>query len=166
MTEPTRASALEFRLTARQRGRYGRGLVGIAVIVWSVGLVRLAVTHRLDRVTGWAGLVVLALVLAALVVALRRVEPVVVLDDDAASWRWGPRQASITWSEVRGVEVRERGTARRVLLVHGPGRAGRGGRALLPVPLTGGSLLGPGPDPELDHKVEVIRRWWQEHAQP
>jgi len=37
---------------------------------------------------------------------------------------------------------------------------------LLPVPLTGGSLLGPGPDPELDHKVEVIRRWWQEHAQP
>ncbi len=36
------------------------------------------------------------------------------------------------------------------------------GRTVLPVPLTGGSLLGPGADPGLDDKVELIRQWWLE----
>jgi hypothetical protein len=156
VTEPQPASALEFRLTDRQRRRSARGLVGLAAIVWSVGLVRLAVTHRLEDTGGWLGLAVLALVLGVVVQLLRRVRPVVVLDADAAHWRWGPRRASIPWSEVEEIEVRERGTARRVVL------AGPGGRMVLPVPLTGGSLVGPGPDPALDEKVEIIRRWWGE----
>ena len=79
-----------------------------------------------------------------------------VLDDEAVHWRWGPRQATVAWSDVDAVEVRERGTARRIVLV------GPGGRSVLPVPLTGGSLVGPGLDPGLDEKVELIRRWWDE----
>ncbi|HVN51504.1 MAG TPA: hypothetical protein VMT43_08735 [Acidimicrobiales bacterium] len=160
MTDPSRASALEFRLTDRQRRRYGRGLVGLALIAWSVGLVRLAVTQRLDRLDGWAGLAVLGAILAAIVAVVRRVEPLLVLDDDAARWQWGPRRAAVAWSDVSAVEVRERGIARRVLLV------GSRGRTVLPVPLTGGSLIGPGPDPELDDKVDVIRRWWEERRRP
>jgi hypothetical protein len=157
VSDPTRASALEFRLTDRQRRRYGRGLAGLAAIAWSIGLVRLAITHRLDQVGGWAGLVVLAAVLAFLVAGVRRVQPVLVLDETGAHWRWGPRQSSTAWADVAAVEVRERGTARRVVLT------GPGGRTVLPVPLTGGSLVGPGADPELDHKVDVIRQWWEEH---
>ena len=157
MTDPPRASALEFRLTDRQRRRSGRGLVGLAAMAWSIGLVRLAVTHRLDQAGGWAGLVVLAAVLAVLVAGVRRVQPVLVLDETAAHWRWGPRQSSMPWPEVDAVEVRERGTARRVVL------SGPVGRVVLPVPLTGGSLVGPGVDPGLDEKVDVIRQWWQEH---
>jgi hypothetical protein len=41
-----------------------------------------------------------------------------------------------------------------------------GGRTVLPVPLTGGSLLSVGADPALDHKVDLIRQWWQGHASP
>ena len=160
MSDPTRASAIEFRLTPRQRRRYARGLVGIALIAWSVGLVRLAVTHRLDRLAGWAGLAVLGAILGLIVVTVRRVEPVLVLDDDVARWQWGPRRAAMAWSDVRAVEVRERGTARRVVLL------GSDGRSMLPVPLTGGSLVGPGADPELDDKVDVIRRWWDERRLP
>jgi hypothetical protein len=159
VSEPTRASALEFRLTDRQRRRYARGLVGLAVMAWSIGLVRLAVTRRLDQAGGWAGLIVLAVVLAAIIAGVRRVQPVLVLDETAAHWQWGPRQSSMAWDEVAAVEIRERGTARRVLLT------GPDGRSVLPVPLTGGSLIGPGSDPGLDDKVEVIRRWWAEHRQ-
>ena len=154
MTDPQPASALEFRLTDRQRRRSVRGLIGLAAMVWSVGLVRLAVTHRLDDAGGWVGLVVLAAVLGVVVALLRQVRPVAVLDADGVHWRWGPREASIPWADVDAVEIRERGTARRVVVV------GSAGRTVLPVPLTGGSLVGPGPDPALDEKVELIRRWW------
>jgi hypothetical protein len=156
VSDPQRATALEFRLTDLQRRRSAYGLVGIAAILWSVGVVRLAVTHRLDDLAGWVGLVVLAVVLGIVVVVVRQVHPVVVLDDEAAHWRWGPRQASVAWSDVEAVEVRERGTARRIVLVTS------GGRTVLPVPLTGGSLVGPGLDPALDEKVEIVRRWWGE----
>jgi hypothetical protein len=129
-------------------------------MVWSVGLVRLAVTQRLDEAAGWIGLVVLAVALGAVVMVVRQVQPVVVLDEDAVHWRWGPRHAVVAWSDVQSVEVRERGTARRVVLVRSDDRA------VLPVPLTGGSLIGPGPDPALDEKVDLIRRWWGEHRSP
>jgi len=56
------------------------------------------------------------------------------------------------------VELVERGTARRVVLTRHDG-----GRERLPVPLTGGSLVGPGRDPDLDDKVDLIRRWWVDH---
>ena len=47
--------------------------------------------------------------------------------------------------------------SRRVVVHHG------GRHTVLPVPLTGGSLLGPTHDPALDHKVELLEDWWREH---
>ena len=65
------------------------------------------------------------------------------------------------WSDVDAVEVRERGTARRVVLVRA------GGRPVLPVPAdrwvagrAGASI------PGSTSKVELIRRWWDERRSP
>ena len=149
------ATTIGFELTARQRRRSLRGLIGLAVIVWSLGLVRFAVTDRLSRPGGWVALAGLAVLLGLVVLALRAVRPVVVVAGDALELRWGPRHRRLLGRDVTEIGIRERGTARRVVVAH------RGGRTVLPVPLTGGSLLGPGPDPELEHKVDLIRGWWQ-----
>ena len=145
---------VEFRFTAGQQRRYRRGLGGIAVMVWAAGFVRFTLVDRLSHASGWVELVVLAVLLAAAAAALGSVQPAAALDAEGADWRWGPRHVRLDWSEVTAVEVRERGTARRVVLVRADGTV------RLPVPLTGGSLVGPGPDPGLDGKVDLIRRWW------
>jgi hypothetical protein len=147
---------VEFRLTDGQQRRSGRGLIGLAAMVWALGVVRFAVAHRLSQAGGWLALMALAALLAAAVGGLRRVHPVVVLADDAVLFHWGPRHWRVPWADVRDVSVRERGTSRRVVVTHDRGRT------VLPVPLTGGSLLGPGVDPGLDDKVDLIRRWWLE----
>ena len=67
--------------------------------------------------------------------------------------QWLPREELLTFEELERL-------ARRVVL-----RSGRRTR-VLPVPLTGGSILGPGADPGLDEKLELIRRWWLEHRSP
>ncbi len=144
-------------MTAAQQRRYRRGLVAVAAMVWSAGLVRFTLVDRLAHASGWLALVALAVLLVAVAWALSSVQPVTGLDPDGVAWRWGPRQQRVRWSEIAGVEVRERGAARRVLLVRADGRL------RLPVPLTGGSLIGPGPDPDLDSKVELIHRWWVAH---
>jgi hypothetical protein len=146
---------LVFRLTERQRRRRVWGLCGLALIAWGAGVVRFVVAHRLDRSSGWVALVVLAALLAVAVVWVARVQPHVTLGPEAVVAAWGPWQRQVAREAVTAVEVRERGTARRVVVTHG------GGRLVLPVPLTGGSLIGPGPDPSLDEKVEMVRRWWQ-----
>jgi hypothetical protein len=153
VVEPA-GDTLEFRFTAGQRRRYRRGLGGIAGMVWAAGLVRFTVVDRLSRPSGWLLLVVLAVLLAAVAGALGSVQPTTRLDDAGLSWQWGPRQRRASWAEVTAVEVRERGVARRIVITDGLGRT------TLPVPLTGGSLVGPGPDPELDGKAELIRQRW------
>jgi hypothetical protein len=154
------AATMAFRLTAHQRRRFRIGLGGVALIVWSMGVVRLAVTHRMTAAAGLVPLVVLTVALAVVVAILARMQPIVVLTDDALHLRWGPRRAEIGWGEVDDVVIRERGVGRRVV-VHAAGR-----RRVLPVPFTGGSILSPGADPDLDHKVELIRGWWLERRSP
>lgn len=149
-------TTIVFRLTAHQQRRFRIGLGGVAVIVWSMGLVRLAVTDRLTSTAGIVPIVVLSAALAVVVAIVSRMQPIVVLTDSALHLRWGPRRSEIAWVDVDDVVIRERGVGRRVV-VHAAGR-----RRVLPVPLTGGSILSPGPDPDLDHKVELIRAWWRE----
>jgi hypothetical protein len=154
--DPT-TDSVELHLTAAQQRRYRRGLVAVAAMVWSAGLVRFTLVDRLAHVSGWLALLVLAVLLLAVAWALSSVQPVTGLDSQGVGWRWGPRQRRVRWSEITGVEVRDRGMARQVLLVRADDRL------RLPVPLTGGSLLGPGPDPDLDTKVDLIHRWWVAH---
>ncbi len=159
-SSPAGAATLVFHLTAAQRRRYRIGVAGVAAIVWSLGLVRLVVSGRVTASSGYLGLVVLALALGAASVTTGRVLPVVVLDGDGVRARWGFRRAAVPWSSMRGITVRERGVARRVVLDHD------GRHTVLPVPLTGGSILSPGADPALDHKVDLLRQWWQERSAP
>ena len=147
-----------FRLTAGQGRRRRYGLVGGAAIIWSLGLVRFVVTDRLSSDHWVLPLVLLAAVLALGAVLLAAMAPVVVVTDDALAARHGPRRASIPCGEITAIDVRERGVSRRVVVHHG------GRHTVLPVPLTGGSLLGPGPDPALDHKVELLQEWWRERS--
>ena len=156
MDDPT-TQMVELRLTAPQRRRFRRGLVAVAAMVWSAGLVRFVLVDRLSHPSGWLALALLAGLLATAAWTLSSVQPVTALDPDGLTWRWGPRQQRVPWSAITGVEVRERGVARRVVVV------ASSHRVRLPVPLTGGSLIGPGADPELDAKVELIRRWWSTH---
>jgi hypothetical protein len=153
VVEPTR-DALELRFTAGQRRRYRRGLGGIAVMVWAAGLVRFTLVDRLSHPSGWLSLGVLAVLLAAAASAVGSVQPTTRLDDDGLSWQWGPRHRRVAWAQVTALEVRARGDARRIVVSDDLGRT------TLPVPLTGGSLLGPGLDPDLDGKVDLIRQRW------
>ena len=155
-TDPT-TDSVQLHLTAAQQRRYRRGLVAVAAMVWSAGLVRFTVVDRLSHASGWLALLVLAVLVMAVAWALSSVQPVTGLDSEGVVWRWGPRQRRVRWSEITRVEVRDRGVGRRVLLVRAEDRL------RLPVPLTGGSLLGPGPDPDLDTKVALIHRWWVAH---
>jgi len=156
----SQAGTLVFHLTASQRRRYRIGLAGAAAIVWVLGLVRLVVSGRVASSSGYLGLIVLALALVATAAAVGLVLPVVVVDGDGVRSRWGFRRSAVPWSSVTAIGVRERGEARRVVLDH------EGGKTVLPVPLTGGSILSPGVDPALDHKVDLLRQWWQEHLGP
>jgi hypothetical protein len=153
--QPAAAAVVAFAFTRHQRRRSRLGLIGLAGILWSAGIVRFALDHRLSTGSGWAAVVGLAVLLAFAVLALSSIQPLVALTDDAVVIRRGPRHHQVLWRDVTDIELRERGTARRVVLHRGEQHA------VLPVPLTGGSLIGPGADPELDHKVEVIRRRWQ-----
>jgi hypothetical protein len=156
--DPPVAPVVVFELTTRQRRRTRWGLIGLAAMAWSAGAVRFALDDRLSSASGWLSLLALAALLVLAVAALGGIQPLVVLTDDTIVIRRGPRHAQVPWSEVTGVEIRERGTARRAVLHHGDGHL------VLPVPLTGGSLVGPGPDPGLDHKVELIEEAWQRHG--
>jgi hypothetical protein len=150
--------AMIFRLTTSQGRRRRYGLAGGAAIVWSLGLVRFVVTDRLTTDHWVLPLVLLAAVLALGAALVAAMAPLVVVSDDVLASRYGPRRITIPCSEITDIELRERGIARRVVVRHG------GGHTVLPVPLTGGSLLGPGPDPELEHKVELLRGWWRERS--
>jgi len=152
------AGTMIFRLTAGQGRRRRYGLAGGAAIVWSLGLVRFVVADRLSADHWLLPLVLLAAVLALGAALLAAMAPVVVVTDDALAARHGPRRSTIACRDITDIEIRERGVARRVVVHHG------GGHTVLPVPLTGGSLLGPGPDPALDHKVDLLRGWWQERS--
>lgn len=154
------AATLVFRLTAGQSRRYRLGLAGVAVIVWFLGLVRLVVVGRLTTSSGVVGLVVLAVALGAVAALVGRIQPVLLLDGDQLRGRWGLRRVSVPWATVTGVTVRERGTARRIVVEH------QGGHTVVPVPLAGGSILSPGGDGGLDHKADLIRRWWRDHGSP
>jgi hypothetical protein len=149
-----------FQLTAGQQRRFRIGLIGAAVIGWSLGVVRLVTTGRFLSAGGLVPIVVLTLAAIVVVVAVTRMKRVVVLTADAVHLRWGPWRAEVPWTAVDAIDERDRGVARRVVL-----RSGRRVR-VLPVPLTGGSILGPGVDPGLDEKLEMIRRWWLEHRSP
>lgn len=149
-----------FHLTAGQQRRFRIGLIGGALIGWALGVVRLVTTDRFLSGNGILPLAVLTVAAIIVVVAVTRMKRVVVLTEDAAHLRWGPWHTEVPWSVVDAVDERERGLARRVVL-----RSGRRHR-VLPVPLTGGSILGPGADPGLDEKLELIRRWWLEHRDP
>jgi hypothetical protein len=149
-----------FRLTAAQQRRYRIGLVGGALIGWSLGVVRLVATGRFLSVGVIVPTLVLTLAVVVVAVVAARVDRVVVLTHEGVHTRWGPWWAEIAWADIEGVDERYRGLARRVAL-----RSGRNSR-VLPVPLTGGSILGPGIDPGLDEKLELIRRWWLEHRNP
>jgi len=144
-----------FRLTTAQGRRRRIGLMGGAAIVWTLGLVRYVVTGRVSGDRWVLPLVLLAAVLALGAALLAAMAPVVVVADDALASRYGPRRATIARGDIRAIDIRERGVARRVVVHHGTRRT------VLPVPLTGGSLLGPGSDPALDHKVELLRGWWR-----
>ena len=144
-----------FRLTTNQRRRTRIGLVGAGLIVWSLGVVRLVVTGRFG-LEGVVPTVVLTVATVVVMVAVDRVDRVVVLSDTAVHARWGPWRLELPWSEIDAVDERDRGLSRRITI-----RSGRRTR-VLPVPLTGGSILGPGPDPGLDEKLDLIRRWWLE----
>ena len=147
-------------LTAAQRRRFRVGLGAVALIVWSLGVVRLVVTGRVTASSGALGLVGLALALGAAAAAAGRVLPVVVADGAGIRARWAFRRLAVPWSAVTEISVRERGMARRVVLHHD------GRRSVLPVPLTGGSILSPGVDPALDEKVALLCQWWQGHSAP
>jgi hypothetical protein len=149
------SGAVVFRLTTGQQRRFRVGLVGAGLIVWSLGLVRLVVTGRFGS-EGVVPTLVLTVAVAIVVVVVARLERVVVLADDAVHARWGPWRSVMPWSEVDAIDERDRGLSRRVAI-----HVGRRTR-VLPVPLTGGSILGPGPDPGLDEKLDLIRRWWLE----
>jgi hypothetical protein len=149
-----------FRLTAAQQSRYRIGLVGGALIGWSLGVVRLVATGRFLSAGVIVPTLVLTLAVVVVTVVAARVDRVVVLTDEGVHTRWGPWRAEIAWADIEAVDERYRGLARRVAL-----RSSRGSR-VLPVPLTGGSILGPGIDPGLDEKLELIRRWWLEHRNP
>ncbi len=155
---------LELRYTAAQRRRYRRGLLAVGAMVWSAGFVRFTLVGRLTRPSGWLALVVLAALLVVLALAVATIEPILRLDDEGLAWRWGPRHQRLAWSQVGQVELVEQGTARRVVLqpVDPTGRR----RRRLPVPLTGGSLLGPGVDGDLDGKVDLIRGRWAAAGPP
>jgi len=145
-----------FRLTAVQQRRVRLGLVGGAVIVWGLGAVRLVATGRFLATGGVVPTALLTVALAVAVVAADRVRRVVVLTDDALHTRWGPWRRQIEWSDIEAIDRRDRGTSRRIVV-----RVG-GRTRVLPVPVTGGSILGAGRDPGLDEKLELIRRWWAE----
>jgi hypothetical protein len=149
------AAIVAFALTRRQRRRSRVGRLGLAAILWSGGLVRYAVDHRLAEWSGWLALIGLAALLALAVVALGAIQPLVALTVDGIVIRYGPRYDRVAWTEITEIEVRERGTARRAVVHRGEART------VLPVPLTGGSLIGPGPDPDLDTKVAAIRQRWR-----
>ncbi|MGZ4710031.1 MAG: hypothetical protein ACXWBN_14950, partial [Acidimicrobiales bacterium] len=150
------AGVMVFRLTAAQGRRRRIGFMGGAAILWTLGLVRFVVADRLSSDHWVLPLVLLAAVLALGAALLAAMAPVVVVTEEALAARHGPRRSTVARADITAVDIRERGVARRVVV-----RAG-GRRTVLPVPLTGGSLLGPGADPALDHKVDLIRRWWQE----
>ena len=150
-------TTMVFRLTAVQQRRVRLGLAGGAVIVWALGVVRLVVTGRFLTTDSVAPTAVLTVALVIAVIAADRVKRVVLLTDDALHTRWGPWRRTMAWTDIEAVDRRDRGVARRVVV-----RAG-GRTRVLPVPLTGGSILGPGRDPGLDEKLELIRRWWAEH---
>ncbi len=107
--EQPAAGSVELRFTAAQRRRYRRGLLAVAVMVWSAGLVRFTLVHRLSHASGWLDLGVLAGLLVAVAWALGSVQPVTGLDSEGVVWRWGPRHRRVRWSAVRGVEVRDAG---------------------------------------------------------
>jgi hypothetical protein len=157
---PGRTGTVVFRLTERQQRRWTWGLAGLALMAWGVAVVRFATERRLDRAGGWVALVIVAALLALAVRWVRNVQPTVTLSPEDLEATWGPRRWRIARADVTDVVVRERGTGRRVVVVHDRGRS------VLPVPLTGGSLVGPGPDPRLDEKVELVRRWWRDEQQP
>lgn len=146
-----------FHLTAGQQRRFRIGLIGGALIGWSLGLVRLVATGRFLSTGGLVPTAVLTIAAVVVVLAVSRMKRVVVLTDDAIHLRWGPWSRAVPWTTIDAVDERDRGLARRVM-VHAGGRS-----RVLPVPLTGGSILGPGVDPGLDEKLELIRRWWLEH---
>jgi hypothetical protein len=154
------SATLVFAFTAGQCRRYRVGVAGIAAIVWFLGLVRLVVAGRLTGRSGVVGLLVLAVALGAAAWLIGRTRPVLLLDATSARARWGLRRLAVQWQDVTGVVVRDRGTARRIVLQRADGHT------VLPVPLTGGSILSPGPDPGLDHKADLIRRWWEDHHSP
>jgi len=149
-----------FRLTASQGRRRRLGFMGGAAILWTLGLVRFVVADRLSSDHWVLPLVLLAAVLALGAALLAAMAPVVVVTATTLAARNGPRRATIARAEITAVDIRERGIARRVVVHHG------GRRTVLPVPLTGGSLLGPGADPALDHKVELLRGWWRDGLHP
>jgi hypothetical protein len=148
------AATVVFQLTAVQQRRYRVGLVGAGTIGWSLGVVRLVTTGRFLSAGQVVPTLVLTLAAVVVVVAAARVKRVVVLTDDAVHVRWGPWHRAVPWADIDAVDERDRGLSRRVVL-----RVGSRTR-VLPVPLTGGSILGPGADPGLDEKLELIRRWW------
>jgi hypothetical protein len=149
-----------FRLTATQGRRRRFGFMGGAAILWSLGLVRLVVADRLSTDHWVLPLVLLAAVLGLGAALLAAMAPVVVVTDTTLAARNGPRRSTIARDDITAIDLRERGTARRVVVRHG------GRHTVLPVPLTGGSLLGPGADPALDHKVDLLRGWWREGSHP
>lgn len=151
---------MTFRLTASQGRRRRLGFMGGAAIIWAIGLVRLVVTDRVSPGHWVLPLVLLAAVLALGAALLAAMAPVVVVTDVALAARNGPRRSTIARDDITALDIRERGTARRIVVHHG------GRHTVLPVPLTGGSLLGPGPDPALDHKLELLRGWWREGSRP
>jgi len=152
------AKTIVFRLTASQQRRYRFGLAGGASMVLSAGVVRLAITGRLMSLAGLVSISVLALALGAAAMVVIGMQPLVVVTETSLLARRGPRRTEVTWIDVTTIDIRERGESRRVV-VHANGRP-----VVLPVPLTGGSLLSPGIDRDLDDKVEILRGWWRSRA--
>jgi len=151
-------AGMVFRLTTAQGRRRRLGLMGGAAILWFLGLVRIVVADGPSSDHLVLPLVLLAAVLALGAMLVAGMAPVVVVTDEAIAARHGLRRANVPVAAITAIDVRERGVARRVVVHH------EGGRTVLPVPLTGGSLLGPGPDPALDHKVDLLRGWWYERT--
>jgi hypothetical protein len=152
------AGDMVFRLTAAQGLRRRVGFLGGAAILWFLGLVRLVVADGGSTEHPLLPLVLLGAVLALGAMLLAGMAPLAVITDSAILARHGLRRTTIPVGDITAIDVRERGVSRRVVVHH------RGHRTVLPVPLTGGSLLGPGADPALDHKVDLMRGWWQERS--